>query len=64
MLRRMPLVLVLMLIGCATSAPVLEPVPKPPNVTVSESSNSRDWLQKAQAWLKRASESLADLTRD
>ncbi len=64
MLRKLPLVLVLTLIGCATSAPRLEPVPKPPNVTVSESESYQNWSAAVRDYLKRARQSLEDLTRD
>jgi len=44
--------------------PVSAPVAKPPNVTASESESYQAWSQKVRDYLKRAKDSLADLTRD
>lgn len=68
-LRRVTLpLLALMLTACANKPPTLPaapaPVERPASVSVSESASSQDWSARAQAWLKRASALLADLTPD
>ena len=62
---RAPLpLLVAILSACSNLPPVSAPVAKPQNVTADESKSYLDWSQKVRAYLKRARDSLADLTRD
>lgn len=61
-LRATSLPLALTLTACASQPVASPPVPKPQNVTASESASYQDWSQKVRDYLRRARESLEGLT--